>query len=171
MHENKFTPRAEEALRLAQEAAEELGHGYVGSEHLLLALSDSGIEWKSEYLIPSAFDNPKEAREAFKAVMRLPDPPTCILMSDDTTAITAIQLAKDMHFSVPGNISIGGYDGVRLSLMFTPALTTVRQDTVTMGKAAADELISLIESTQENVHRHISVPALFIPGESIGKIQ
>ena len=34
MNENKFIPRAEEALRLSQESAEELGHGYVGSEHL-----------------------------------------------------------------------------------------------------------------------------------------
>ncbi len=38
MSENKFSPRAEEVLRLAQEAAGELGHGYVGSEHLLLGL-------------------------------------------------------------------------------------------------------------------------------------
>ena len=38
MNENRFTPRAEEALRLSQESAEELGHGYVGSEHLLLGL-------------------------------------------------------------------------------------------------------------------------------------
>ena len=38
MSENKFTPRAEEVLRLSQEAAEDLGHGYVGSEHLLLGL-------------------------------------------------------------------------------------------------------------------------------------
>ena len=37
-HENQFTPRAEEALRLAQEAAEEMGHGYVGCEHILLGL-------------------------------------------------------------------------------------------------------------------------------------
>ena len=38
MNENKFTPRAEEALRLSQEAAGDLGHGYVGTEHLLLGL-------------------------------------------------------------------------------------------------------------------------------------
>ena len=38
MNENKFTPRAEETLRLAQEAAQEMGHGYVGTEHLLLGL-------------------------------------------------------------------------------------------------------------------------------------
>ena len=39
MMENKFTPRAErEALRLAQRPLRIWGHGYVGSEHLLLGL-------------------------------------------------------------------------------------------------------------------------------------
>ncbi len=38
MRESKFTPRAHRALLLAQEAAEELGNGYVGNEHLLLGL-------------------------------------------------------------------------------------------------------------------------------------
>ena len=38
MNERKFSPRAENVLRGAQEAAGELGHGYVGCEHLLLAL-------------------------------------------------------------------------------------------------------------------------------------
>jgi len=38
MNENRFTPKAEEALRLSHEAAGELGHGYVGTEHLLLGL-------------------------------------------------------------------------------------------------------------------------------------
>ena len=38
MYDNQFTPRAQSALRLAQAAAEELGHSYVGSEHLLLGL-------------------------------------------------------------------------------------------------------------------------------------
>ncbi len=45
MNENRFTPRAEEALRLSQEAAGDLGHGYVGTEHLLLGLirEESGV--------------------------------------------------------------------------------------------------------------------------------
>jgi len=38
MAEQKFTPRAENVLRLAQETALELGHGYVGCEHILLGL-------------------------------------------------------------------------------------------------------------------------------------
>ena len=49
MNERKFSPRAENVLRLAQEAAGELGHGYVGCEHLLLALlrEDSGSAYRA----------------------------------------------------------------------------------------------------------------------------
>ena len=36
---NRFTLRAEKVLKCAHECAAELGHGYVGSEHLLLAIS------------------------------------------------------------------------------------------------------------------------------------
>ncbi|MDR3207270.1 MAG: ATP-dependent Clp protease ATP-binding subunit [Oscillospiraceae bacterium] len=38
MNENRFTERAQTAIREAHGAASELGHGYVGSEHLLLGL-------------------------------------------------------------------------------------------------------------------------------------
>ncbi|MCX7615371.1 MAG: ATP-dependent Clp protease ATP-binding subunit ClpC, partial [Clostridiales bacterium] len=36
--ENKFTEKASNALKFAHESAVELGHSYVGSEHLLLGL-------------------------------------------------------------------------------------------------------------------------------------
>ncbi|MCI9349265.1 MAG: ATP-dependent Clp protease ATP-binding subunit [Oscillibacter sp.] len=47
MNDRKFSPRAEKALRFSQEAAGELGHGYVGTEHLLLGLTrlGSGPAW------------------------------------------------------------------------------------------------------------------------------
>ena len=49
MAEQKFTPRAENVLRLAQETALELGHGYVGCEHILLGLlrEDGGAACRS----------------------------------------------------------------------------------------------------------------------------
>ena len=37
-NQNRFTERAADALRLAQETAGQMGHSYVGSEHLLPAL-------------------------------------------------------------------------------------------------------------------------------------
>ena len=42
MSERRFTPAAEGALRLAQEAAAEMGHGHVGTEHLLVGLMRQG---------------------------------------------------------------------------------------------------------------------------------
>ena len=40
--EDRFTERAKNAFELAQNAASELGHNYVGSEHILLGLSREG---------------------------------------------------------------------------------------------------------------------------------
>ncbi|WHH58410.1 ATP-dependent Clp protease ATP-binding subunit [Petroclostridium sp. X23] len=40
--ENRFTERAEKALRVANEVAMELGHNYVGTEHILLGLMKEG---------------------------------------------------------------------------------------------------------------------------------
>lgn len=42
LNQNKFTARAESAMRFAHECAAELGHGYVGSEHLLFGLVIEG---------------------------------------------------------------------------------------------------------------------------------
>ena len=38
MDENRFSPRAQRALELAEQSAGELGHSYIGTEHLLLGL-------------------------------------------------------------------------------------------------------------------------------------
>ncbi len=45
MADNRWTEKAQNALKLAYEAASELGHNYVGSEHLLMGLlrEESGI--------------------------------------------------------------------------------------------------------------------------------
>ena len=37
---NNFTPKAENALNRSVELAEEFGHTYIGTEHVLLALAE-----------------------------------------------------------------------------------------------------------------------------------
>ncbi len=46
----KFTARAEKALELAQELAMELGHDYIGSEHILYGLAEEGTGIASKVL-------------------------------------------------------------------------------------------------------------------------
>ena len=50
MYSQRFTGRAEQVLRLAQEASAELGHGHVGSEHILLGLVREGTGIASRVL-------------------------------------------------------------------------------------------------------------------------
>ena len=56
MNNSPFTSRAQAALRLAQESSVQLGHGYVGSEHLLLGLLKEGQGIASKVLKQSGLD-------------------------------------------------------------------------------------------------------------------
>ena len=46
----KFTARAEKALEYAQDIAMELGHNYIGTEHLLYGLIEEGTGVASKVL-------------------------------------------------------------------------------------------------------------------------
>lgn len=66
--ETKFTERAQAALRLAQESSTELGHGYVGSEHLLLGLTREGQGVAAKVLQGAGLDS-DAIRSAIKGMV------------------------------------------------------------------------------------------------------
>ena len=76
--------------------------------------------------------------------------PTAILCTVDSFAIGAMRCAKDMGFSVPGDVSFIGIDDILLSRYIEPNLTTMGIDKVEMGKMAMDMLLKQIkgEKTQ-----------------------
>lgn len=59
--ENRFTLRAESVLRCAHERAAEMGHGYVGSEHILLGIMHDG-DGRAAKILTAAGVTPKELR-------------------------------------------------------------------------------------------------------------
>lgn len=58
-YDDKFTEKAKDSIRAAQAAAEELGHSYVGSEHLLLALAREGGSVASKVINEAGLDEDK----------------------------------------------------------------------------------------------------------------
>ena len=70
LNETKFTQRAQTALRLAQESAAELGHGYVGSEHLLLGLLREGHGVAAQVLRAAGLDTEALRTAIVRAVGR-----------------------------------------------------------------------------------------------------
>ena len=63
--------------------------------------------------------------------------------------------------------SVAGFDGIEISRFLSPKLTTLRQDSQTIGVRAADSLISLIESPKTTLIEKIVVPGELVEGESV----
>lgn len=115
------------------------------------AMREAGIGIPQEYIVRGDFHNAKVVYERTAELMRLPEPPTCIFMPDDYSAIGGINALRDMGLNVPNDVSVVGYDGIELSQIISPKLTTYRQDTDAMGRLAAQALVGLIENPQTSV--------------------
>ncbi|MBU5434956.1 ATP-dependent Clp protease ATP-binding subunit [Pseudoflavonifractor sp. MSJ-37] len=68
MEGTDFTRRAQTALRLAQESAAEMGHGYVGSEHLLLGLLREGEGSAARILTAAGLEGDRLRETVVRAV-------------------------------------------------------------------------------------------------------
>jgi DNA-binding LacI/PurR family transcriptional regulator len=70
--------------------------------------------------------------------------PTAVLCYSDLIALGVLQAAKQIGLSVPGDVSIVGYDDARFAATTEPPLTTVHQDTAAKGRAAAAALAAAV---------------------------
>ncbi|HTG37800.1 LacI family DNA-binding transcriptional regulator [Sphingomonas sp.] len=75
--------------------------------------------------------------------------PTAIFASNDVMAAGVLKVAARMGLSVPGALSVAGFDGSALATMLTPALTTVARPLADMAERAAHQLIDRLESRAE----------------------
>ncbi len=70
-------------------------------------------------------------------LLHLPDPPTAFFACGDHLAMGVLRACRKVGRRIPGDISIVGNDDLPLAASLDPALTTIRQDLVTMGRIAA----------------------------------
>jgi DNA-binding LacI/PurR family transcriptional regulator len=71
-----------------------------------------------------------------------PDRPTAVLASTDVLALGVLQAARDLGLSVPGGLSVTGFDDIEESSRALPPLTTVHQDLYQQGQDCARRLIA-----------------------------
>jgi DNA-binding LacI/PurR family transcriptional regulator len=83
------------------------------------------------------------AREA-AALLTLPDPPTAIFAGSDLQALGVYQALRAAGVSIPGDVSVTGFDDIPLAAFISPPLTTVRQPLAAMGRMAAQMLVRLL---------------------------
>jgi DNA-binding LacI/PurR family transcriptional regulator len=80
--------------------------------------------------------------EATMAVLAERPRPTALVATSDELALGAVEAAGELGLSVPGDVSVAGFDDVPAASMARPPLTTVHQDHAEKGRLAVEILLA-----------------------------
>lgn len=130
-------------------------------------LGELGITVPDEYVKRGIYHDPDTTAVLTKELLRLKDKPTCIIFPDDFSCIGGINAIKEAGLRIPEDISIAGYDGIILSQVLVPKLTTLKQDTGALGRIAAEKLIALIENPKAAIIERVIIGGKVLPGNSV----
>jgi len=133
-----------------------LDHLYgLGHRHLLLgAQHPRSPNTTNENERASAFRYFVEDRQIEAAVIRAddhdeifrrieqPDGPTAVLFTQDSPALDFIAAANERGLSVPGDVSVTGFDGFAVDKRSIEQLTTLLVDSEGMGRSAVKMLLA-----------------------------
>jgi LacI family transcriptional regulator len=70
---------------------------------------------------------------------------TALVCGNDLIATGAYQAARELGLSVPGDLSITGFNDLPMMDLLAPPMTTVRVDYHALGRRAAELLLSQLE--------------------------
>ena len=126
-----------------------------------------GIAIPDEYVMEVPYRNVEATYMATETLLGLRNPPTCILFSDDFGAMGGLNAIKARGLKVPDDISVAGFDGMRALQYLEPRLTTIIQDTESIGAVAAEKLIGLIETPRTTIVEQVVVPGKLSGGHTI----
>ena len=107
------------------------------------ALHESGIVSQENLMEIASWDRESGGAAAAR-LLELKNPPTAILAASDVQAIGVLEKARALKMNVPNDLSIMGFDGVKISEWLE--LTTVQQPMYHLGDLGLNRLLELIEN-------------------------
>ena len=116
------------------------------------ALEAAGIEFDPDLVATGtttkhAGFSEEAGAEAMAELLALNSPPTAVFASSDVQAFGAWAQARDSGLAVPRDISILGYDNLKLSRYLD--LTSINQRMQEVGRKATERLLSRMESRDD----------------------
>jgi DNA-binding LacI/PurR family transcriptional regulator len=125
-------------------------------------IQESGLEKDPGLIAPVEFE--LEAAEATVArLLHRGVKFDGVVASSDLIALGAIRAVKRAGLSVPGDVSVVGYDDMLLSRLSTPTLSTIRQDTAEAGRLLVSRVLDYSPD-----HLPVYLPTDLIVRESCG---
>ncbi len=113
---------------------------------------------------------PDDATTAATTLLAVEPRPTAVLCFSDVLALGIVRVARSLGLSVPGDISVVGFDDSPVARHSDPPLTTVRQDVGAKGRLAAAALTAAIEharsGTLGRVRHHVLPTELVVRGST-----
>jgi DNA-binding LacI/PurR family transcriptional regulator len=73
---------------------------------------------------------------------------TALVAFNDMSAIGAIRALHDLGLNVPRDVSVIGFDDIKISAFNNPSLTTIRQPLTNMGRIAAQCLLNRLNGSE-----------------------
>jgi LacI family transcriptional regulator len=80
--------------------------------------------------------------------------PTAVLCSNDMTAIGLMREAYEHNIRIPDDLSVVGFDDIRLAEFTTPPLTTVQMSQKELAKIAFQALLNEVECEPASREHH-----------------
>jgi LacI family transcriptional regulator len=108
------------------------------------AVAAAGLELRDEYVVVGDFYT-ETGEAAMRELLALPEPPTAVFAASDLMAVGALRALDDAALRCPDDVALVGYDDVQIAGLINPSLTTIRQDKLGLGAAAAQALVAMIE--------------------------
>lgn len=94
-----------------------------------------------------------------------PEPPTAVFAASDSIALGVLASAQRHGLHVPQDLSVVGFDDSSAAVSSAPALTTVRQPVVEMGRVALRTLLRLARGEAVDSH-HVQLSTTLVVRES-----
>lgn len=116
--------------------------------------------------VPSAFRE-ADGREAGARLLASPTRPTAVMAANDEIALGVLDAAREIGMDAPGDLAITGWDDIPMTRHVAPALTTVRQPMVELGRRAA-ELLHERVARERTEPRHEVLPTEVVVRSSCG---
>lgn len=129
--------------------------------------ADLEIEVRDDYIKKGRYHLPKISGTATRELLHLDDIPTVIMYPDDYSLLGGITEIEKTGYKIPDDISVVGYDGIKLSRLLRPIVTTYVQDSVEIGIRATRKLIDLIEHPKTALTERISVKGRLQVGKTV----
>jgi len=82
---------------------------------------------------------------AFTRLLAGPVRPTAVLCSNDMTAIGVMRESHDAGISIPRDLSVIGFDDIRLAQFVIPPLTSVQMSQPELARLAFNALLAEVE--------------------------